>query len=91
MCDQVESNFLGHFLPQYLYTGPDVTVYRFENFAEDISELLRKLDIQKEITKQNAVTHEHYSTYYTDVTKDIVAQIYKQDIELFGYAFETKI
>ena len=32
--------------------------------------------------------HRHYGGYYTDATRQMVADTYKRDIEAFGYAFE---
>ena len=87
-CPDMARHFLGHLLPQHLYTGPDVTVYRFENFATDISSLVQLLGINKPIPHANARAHEHYSKYYDNSTKAIVEKIYARDIALFGYKFE---
>jgi len=32
--------------------------------------------------------HAHYSMYFDDFTRDLVAQLYRKDIEQFGYSFE---
>jgi len=81
--------FCSHLLPQYLYTGPDVHIYRFENFNADTQDLLNRLGIKKPIPKHNASNHQHYSKYYNDRTRDIVAKIYAEDIKRFGYTFES--
>lgn len=84
-----QEKYCSHLLPQYVYTGPDVHVYRFENFNPETQNLLYRLDIQKSIPKDNASNHQHYSKYYNDKTRDIVAKIYAEDIKRFGYTFES--
>lgn len=83
-------HFAAHYLPQHLYIGPDVTVYRFENFAEENRKICQQLEIKERQIHHNPTRHQHYSTYYTEETKQIVARIYAVDIELFGYQFESK-
>jgi hypothetical protein len=77
-----------HLLRQHLFTGPDVMVYRFENFATDTADLLGRLGINTDIPKINTSEHRHYSHYYTDRTRDIIARVYADDIRQFNYTFE---
>lgn len=64
---------------------------RFERFAEDLRSVLDTLGLyDAEIVHRNRSVHAHYSTYYTDRTRKIIAKKYKQDIETFGYVFEDK-
>jgi hypothetical protein len=35
----------------------------------------------------NMTEHEDYRTYYTQETQDIVADVFKDDIEAFNYVF----
>ena len=37
----------------------------------------------------NPSTHEHYSSYYDDQTRDLVAKYAAGDLTRFGYRFET--
>ena len=58
--------------------------------VEELSEKkLREvgLDIKYTHTKTNISKHNHYSTYYDDVTKEIVRDMHKDDIEYFNYKF----
>ena len=41
-----------------------------------------------ELPHHNRSQHAHYSSYYDDETRDLVAQHWARDIETFGYRFE---
>ena len=45
---------------------------------------------QKRLKKTNQTKHDHYSSYYTEETREIVENLYKKDIELFDYHFEER-
>jgi hypothetical protein len=38
----------------------------------------------------NVSVHRDYREYYTPATRDLVAQHYRQDIDLFGYQFDSR-
>lgn len=64
---------------------------RLETFDADIKYVLNMLNIENvPIAHKNASKHEHYSHYYTEATKNIIARKYKADIAAFGYKFEYK-
>ncbi len=64
----------------------------FETFSEDLQHVLKTIGLKNvEIPKKNASEHAHYSKYYTERTKNIIAKKYKADIEAFGYRFETAL
>lgn len=63
---------------------------RLENFDEDMRYVLSVIGIdQDQMPHCNKTKHAHYSTYYNERTKAIIAKIYKNDIEAFGYEFKT--
>lgn len=64
-------------------------VGRHERFSQDMEEVLNKLGIKGyDIPHINKSKHTHYSHYYTERTRQIVAERYARDIEYFGYRFE---
>jgi sulfotransferase famil protein len=60
----------------------------FERLHEDFAEACARLKIQAQLPRANASSHKDYRTYYTPATRDLVAEHFRRDIELFGYRFE---
>jgi hypothetical protein len=67
-------------------------VIRYENLSEDFSEACRRIGLPpSELPKLKAGIRQkkhHYSEYFDDVSRDIVAEKHKNDILFFGYKFE---
>ena len=64
-------------------------VGRFENRVQDIEYISRNIGININANKKDRSHKDkkHYTEYYDDETREIVAKRYAKDIEYFGYKF----
>jgi chondroitin 4-sulfotransferase 11 len=62
---------------------------KFENINEDILEIGKKIGYNDfTIPHINKFPHKDYRTYYTDKEIELVQEMYKRDIDYFGYKFD---
>ncbi len=81
-----------HIRPQSSYLSPSsegvVKILRFENFADEVMQMLRQCGIDGELPPRlRASVHAHYTDYYNRCTVDMVGSLYREDRERFGYRY----
>jgi len=79
-----------HWQPQdaYVPEGLDL-VGRMEDLDDAVRRICSVVGVApKPVYRVNTTEHEHYSRYYDDATRRRVAEMYRRDIERFGYEFE---
>lgn len=62
---------------------------RYENLAQDFQHVCRVINIDASLPSINKTVHKDYRSYYNEKTRKIVAEHFKEDIELFGYTFDN--
>ena len=60
---------------------------RFETLNEDFNQIKSIIGLEAELPHLNASKRVGYQSYYDDETRQIVADWFREDIELFGYCF----
>lgn len=62
-------------------------VGRLENVGEDMGHVCNKLGLEYNLPHLNKQTLKPYRDYYTDETRGLFAEAYKEDIETFNFKF----
>jgi len=74
--------------PQIRWIEPGVThLLRFENLEQDFRIIQDIFQCYEPLPVWNKTNHYHYRMYYNDETRQAVAEMFKEDIEAFGYEF----
>jgi hypothetical protein len=56
---------------------------------EKVENLLSRYGVSLDTSKKvNTSKHDHYSTYYTSEMERMIYEVYKYEIDRFGYVFE---
>ena len=61
---------------------------RFETLDRDFREIADRLRLPVNLNRVNQSRRRAYHTYYSDLTRELVAARFAADIEAFGYRFE---
>lgn len=83
-----------HFRPQYSFVclegkQPCVDFLgRYENLTADFEFVCRKLNVESKLRRENQNSSRgDFGKYYTQETRQIVGEVYSDDVEIFGYSF----
>jgi len=96
--DRKNVNKWKHFVPQYKFLcqpgnlTPVVDfIGYFECINEDFMSIQQRLKSGSNLQHLNKTegTKKRYTEYYTETTRNIVAEVYREDIQLFGYDFDN--
>ena len=69
---------------------PDIKVYKYEDIYGAWGDICKRLNITDKLPHYNYTKHRHYSTYYTNKTRHIIARKCWREIEMMNYEFEEK-
>lgn len=78
-----------HFQPFYYFIDEPIKhIGRFENIQRDFIKIRRSLDLPlKSLPKTNSTNNLNYRELYIEETKNLVYNIYQEDIKKYNYEF----
>lgn len=62
-------------------------IIKFDRLNEGYKEVAETLNLERNLPHLNKTKQNNYKSFYDDETKEIIADWFKEDIELFGYTF----
>ena len=62
-------------------------VGHYESLKEDFETIKQRLGIEESLPNLNQSNHRDYRDYYNDHTRELIAEHFRKDIEMFGYSF----
>jgi len=75
-------------VPQHTWAKECDLVLRYETLAEDFKQIQDMIGVQEPLPVLNATEKDKgYKDYYTDETRDKVAELYQIDCETYNYVF----
>ncbi len=84
-----------HFRPQYHFmldrrerVALDFVAF-FENLNDDFRYIANRMGLDCRLPKSNESTHSLYADHYDKQTRNIVADVYADDIRMLGYSFDN--
>ena len=63
-------------------------VGRFETLEQDFHHICQVLNLEASLPHINRTSHRNFQDYYTERTRQLLGNHFKDDIELFGYTFD---
>ena len=64
---------------------------RYEHLDEDFEALCHTLSLpHRSLSMENATDHDHFTQHYNPLTRDLVSDWYRSDIEAFAYVFDAQ-
>jgi hypothetical protein len=87
------TDFDPHFGSQLDFIEDVDYIGRYENLQESWDYISSKIECSNKLPKKNTDPNKrHYSTYYlSDQSKEVIASLYKSEIELLDYEFDERL
>ena len=83
----IESEY-GFILDRHGFVIPEIKVYKYEEIYKSWGDICKRLDIPDKLPHHNKSRHPHYSTYYTNKTRHIIARRCWREIEMMEYEYK---